>query len=215
MSPGSARPWPPGGAGDLDELMAYTAAYTGLRQGELFALTIGQVAAAARVITVDRKVVEVGGKLYVEAPKGRKCRSTIYPVRTPAGYPLADQFAARVEQARAERASGHQPAGADVPLPARQALAVLQLRPPRPGTRLPGRRLARRRRARRPGPGTACGTCSARPPCSPGDWRPPTCPAWPGTPTSASPSTCTSAPPPASGPRPHSHPVVRPAATKG
>ena len=95
-----------GRRGDLGELMANTAAYSGLRQGELFALTAGQVAAAARVITADRKTA--------------------------------------------------------------------------------------------PGPGTACGTYSARPPCSPGAWRPPTRPAWPGTPTSASPSTCTSAPPPAS-----------------
>ena len=73
-----------GRRGDLHELMAATAAYTGLRQGELFALTAGQIAAGARVITVDRKVVEVAGKLYVEAPKGRKRRSTIYPARTPA-----------------------------------------------------------------------------------------------------------------------------------
>jgi hypothetical protein len=57
-----------GRRGDLDELMANTAAYSGLRQGELFALTEAQVAAAERVITVDRKVVEVGGRLYVEAP---------------------------------------------------------------------------------------------------------------------------------------------------
>jgi hypothetical protein len=84
-----------GRRGDLHELMAATAAYTGLRQGELFALTAGQITPGARVITVDRKVVEVAGKLYLEAPKGRKRRSTIYPARTPAGYPLADTIAAR------------------------------------------------------------------------------------------------------------------------
>ena len=72
--------------------MANVAAYAGLRQGELFALTTGQVAAAARVITVDRKLIEVAGQLYVEAPKCRKYRSTIYPVRTPHGYPLADRL---------------------------------------------------------------------------------------------------------------------------
>ena len=177
--------------------MANTAAYSGLRQGELFALTAGQVAAAARVITVDRKVVEVGGKLYLEAPKGRKRRSTIYPVRTPEGYPLAGQIAARAEEARAEQGAGDQPPRADVPLPPRRLVAVLQLRPPRPGARLPGRRVARRG-------GTGTWTwhslrhvfCTAALSC----WRlePPTSPAWPGTPTSASPSTCTSAPPPAS-----------------
>jgi len=48
-----------GRRGDLDELMANTAAYTGLRQGELLALTAGQACPDARVITVDRKVVEV------------------------------------------------------------------------------------------------------------------------------------------------------------
>jgi len=40
---------------------------------------------------VDRKVVEVAGHLYVEAPKNRK---TIYPRRTPAGYPLAECLSA-------------------------------------------------------------------------------------------------------------------------
>ena len=150
--------------------MAATAAYTGLRQGELFALTAGQITAGARVITVDRKVIEVGGKLYLEAPKGRKRRSTIYPARTPAGYPLADTIAARIQQARAEQDAGTNPLGLMFPCPPRQLLAVLQLRPPRPGARLPGRRVARRRRQRRPGPGTACGTCSAPQPCSAGTW---------------------------------------------
>ena len=103
--------------GDLGELMANTAAYTGLRQGELFALTTGQIAADARVIAVDRKVVEVGGKLFLEAPKGRKRRSTIYPVRTPAGYPLGGQIAARAEQARAERDADTNPLALMFPSP--------------------------------------------------------------------------------------------------
>jgi integrase len=106
-----------GPRGDLYELMASTAAYSGLRQGELFALTAGQITTAARVITVDRKVVEIGGKLYVEAPKGRKSRSTIYPVRTPEGYPLADKIEARAEQARAEQAAGTNPLGLMFPSP--------------------------------------------------------------------------------------------------
>jgi hypothetical protein len=38
-----------------------------------------QVDQADRVITVDRKVVEVAGHPYVEAPKCRKYRRTIYP----------------------------------------------------------------------------------------------------------------------------------------
>jgi hypothetical protein len=73
--------------------MAYAAAYSGLRWGELAALCVGKVDHAARVITVDRKVVEVAGHLYVEAPKNRKYRSTIYPRRAPGGYPLAEQEA--------------------------------------------------------------------------------------------------------------------------
>jgi hypothetical protein len=97
--------------GDRDELMAVTAAYSGLRWGELAALTIGQVDPAVRVISVDRKVVEVGGHLYVEPPKNRKYRRTIYPVRTPAGYPLAECLAAGLEHARVEQAAGDNPLG--------------------------------------------------------------------------------------------------------
>jgi hypothetical protein len=88
--------------GERAELMANTAAYSGLRWGELAALTVSQVDLAGRVIGVDRKVVEVGGRLYMEAPKNRKHRRTIYPRRTPGGYPLAERLAARIAEARAE-----------------------------------------------------------------------------------------------------------------
>ena len=103
--------------GERDELMANTAAYSGLRWGELAALTIAQVDQAARVITVDRKVVEVAGHLYVEAPKCRKYRRTIYPRRTPDGYPLAERLAARIEEARAEQEAGTNPLGLIFPSP--------------------------------------------------------------------------------------------------
>jgi integrase len=103
--------------GDRDELMANVAAYTGLRQGELFALTAGQVDASARVIAVDRKVIEVAGHLYVEAPKGRKRRRTIYPARTPEGYPLAEEIEARVHAVRAEMDAGANPLGLMFPSP--------------------------------------------------------------------------------------------------
>jgi hypothetical protein len=103
--------------GERDELMANTAAYSGLRWGELAALTVPQVDQADRVITVDRKVVEVAGKLYVEAPKCRKYRRTIYPRRTPDGYPLAERLAARVEDARAEQDAGTNPLGLIFPSP--------------------------------------------------------------------------------------------------
>jgi integrase len=97
--------------GERDELMANFAAYSGLRWGELAALTIGQVPQAPRVITVDRKVVGVGGRLYVEAPKNRKFRLTIYPRRTPAAHPLAERLAARIEEARVEQEAGTSPQG--------------------------------------------------------------------------------------------------------
>jgi hypothetical protein len=106
--------------GDLYELMANTAAYSGLRWGELTALTIPQIDQAARAITVDRKIVEVAGHLYLEAPKNRKNRKnrkTIYPRETPGGYPLADRLAARIEEARAEQAAGINPLGLIFPTP--------------------------------------------------------------------------------------------------
>jgi integrase len=107
--------------GDRAELMAATAAYSGLRWGELAALTTAQVNEAARVITVDRKVIEVAGRLYLEAPKGRKSRRTIYPRRTPGGYPLAERLAAWIEAARAEQHAGTNPPGLIFPTPAGKA----------------------------------------------------------------------------------------------
>jgi integrase len=103
--------------GERDQLMANVAAYSGLRWGEIAALTVPQVDAAARVITVDRKVIEVAGYLYVEPPKNRKRRQTVYPRTTPAGYPLAELLAARIEQARTEQDSGINPLGLVFPSP--------------------------------------------------------------------------------------------------
>jgi integrase len=103
--------------GERDELMANLAAYSGLRWGELTALTISQADQAGRVITVDRKVVEVAGHLYIEAPKNRKSRRTIYPRSTPSGYPLAERLAARIEAARAEQEAGTNPHGLLFPSP--------------------------------------------------------------------------------------------------
>ena len=99
------------------ELMASFAAYTGLRWGELAALTADQVNQGTRVVAMDRKVIEIGGKLYVELPKGRKRRRTIYPRVTSAGYPLAQKVAARLGQARAGQASMTNPRGLVFPSP--------------------------------------------------------------------------------------------------
>ena len=56
--------------------------------------------------------------LYIEAPKNRKYRKTIYPRCTPAGYPLAEKLAARIEAARAEQEAGTNPLGLIFPSPA-------------------------------------------------------------------------------------------------
>ena len=87
-----------GRRGNLDELMAATAAYSGLRWGELTALTVGQVETVARVITVDRKVVEVAGHLYIrgaeepQVPGGRSTRAARPPTtRSPRNSPCASR----------------------------------------------------------------------------------------------------------------------------
>jgi integrase len=99
------------------ELMACTAAYTGLRWGELAALAAAQVDTTARTITADRKIIEIGGRLFTESPKGRKHRRTIYPRHTPSGYPLAEAIAARAVQATAEQQAGTNPHGLLFPSP--------------------------------------------------------------------------------------------------
>jgi integrase len=106
-----------GRRGDLYELMAHIAAYSGLRWGEVAALTTGQVTLSRREINVNRKVVEVCGRLYIEAPKNRKFRRTVYPRRTPAGYPPSEQLAARIEQAKAEQEKGTNPESLLFPTP--------------------------------------------------------------------------------------------------
>ena len=66
------------------------------------------------------------------------------------GWLSARRAARRPHRAGPHRAGiRQQPAGAGLPVPAREALAVLQLRLQRPQTRLPGDRLTRRRRQRR------------------------------------------------------------------
>ena len=69
MSPGYGQALAGRRRGDLYELMVNTAAYSGLRQGELFALTADQVIPSSRVIDVDRKVIEVAGTLLTGCPR--------------------------------------------------------------------------------------------------------------------------------------------------
>jgi integrase len=101
----------------LYELMANFAAYTGLRWGELAALTVAQITPATRTVDVDRKVIEIGGTLHPEPPKGRKRRRTIYPSRTPEGYLLAERIAARARATRAEQGAGANLQGLMFPSP--------------------------------------------------------------------------------------------------
>jgi integrase len=101
----------------LYELMVSFAAYSGLRWGELVALTAGQISEAGRLVTADQKVIEIRGHLYVEPPKGRKRRRTIYPRRTPAGYPLAQLISRRIAEAGAEQAAGRNEGGLMFPSP--------------------------------------------------------------------------------------------------
>jgi hypothetical protein len=166
------------------ELMANFAAYTGLRWGELAALNITQIDPDTRTVTVDRKIIEIGGKMFAEAPKGRKKRRAIYPRVIPASYPLAQRIADRIERARAEQQAETNPGGLIFPSPkgrywrssnfARRVLAPSYLGA---GWRTPTAPAA--------GLGTACVTSSAPPPCSPGTSTPPTSPDSPATQTSA------------------------------
>jgi integrase len=161
-----------GRQGERDELMASTAAYSGLRWGELTALTIPQIDQTGRVITVDRKVVEVAGHLYVEAPKNRKFRRAIYPRRTPAGYPLAEKLAARIEAARAEQEAGTNPLGLIFP-PRRASTGGPPISTAGSSSAPTSPSAGATPTATAGGPGTACGTCSAPPLCSPGSSTPP------------------------------------------
>jgi integrase len=101
----------------LYELMVNFAAYTGLRWGELVALTADRIDQELRQVAVDLKVIEVRGYLYVEPPKGRKRRRTIYPCETPVGYPLAQMIAIRVTEIQQEQADGRNPEGIMFPTP--------------------------------------------------------------------------------------------------
>ena len=74
--------------------MANAAAYSGLRWGEIAALTIAQVSQAARVITVDRKVVE---EARAEQEAGSNPLGLVFPSRR-GGYWRSSNFNRRVLQ---------------------------------------------------------------------------------------------------------------------
>jgi integrase len=124
--------------------MAQMAAYSGLRWGELVALGADQVDPDGRMISVNRKVVEVRGHLYVETPKNRKFRRTIYPRVAPDGYPLASRLASRIAEVRTK-----QPDGADVSHRDREVLAIIELQPDCSAARVQYRGMAGRCREAR------------------------------------------------------------------
>jgi integrase len=101
----------------LYELMVYFAAYTGLRWGELVALPTAHISPQTRAVAVRRKVIEIRGQLYVEAPKNRKRRQTIYPSMTPQGWPLGDMVASRIADVLTEQEAGKNPLGLMFPAP--------------------------------------------------------------------------------------------------
>jgi len=136
-------------------------------------------------------VVEVAGHLYIEAPKNRKYRWTICPSRTPADYPLAEKLSIRIKAARAEQDAGINPLYLIFPSPKfklcrssnfnrnvlQRAYAMAGWRDADGNGKWTGHSLRH----------VFCTTASAPRPCSPGSSTPPTCPAWPGMPTSAPP----------------------------
>ncbi len=54
---------------------------------------------------------------YIEAPKGRKRRRTIYPRRTPDRFPLGEQIARRIGEVETEEARGRNSHGLMFPTP--------------------------------------------------------------------------------------------------
>jgi integrase len=62
-------------------------------------------------------VIEIRGHLFVEAPKNRKWRQTIYPSLTPLGWPLGEVVAARIAAVKSEQDAGTNPLGLMFPAP--------------------------------------------------------------------------------------------------
>jgi integrase len=78
------------------ELQVLAVAYSGLRWGEMAALTADRVDVARRRILVDRQVVEGRHGLALSPPKNRRRRTTMYPARTPGGAELGALLARRL-----------------------------------------------------------------------------------------------------------------------
>lgn len=99
------------------ELMPYIAAYSGLRLGELLALPATSIDCEHRQIRIDVKTVSIDGETFLEEPKGRRHRTTIYPQRTPLGRPLAELIQRRIAEVLHEHDHGLNPHGLMFPAP--------------------------------------------------------------------------------------------------
>ena len=80
------------------ELQILLVAYSGVRWGEMVALTCDRIELDGRRILVDRQVVEGRRCLRLGPPKSRRRRTTMYPSRTPGGVDLAALVARRVDE---------------------------------------------------------------------------------------------------------------------
>ncbi len=126
------------------ELMAYTAAYTGLRWGELAALTLDQIDTEGR--DDHRRPQDHRDRRHPAPRSTQRPQEAAHHLPPPHPRRLPPRPAPRrPHRSRPRRAQRRrQPARPDLPLTTRHLVAVLQLRPPRPERRLPRRRLARR-----------------------------------------------------------------------
>ena len=94
------------------ELQVLAVAYSGLRWGEMAALTADRVDMARRRILVDRQVVEGRHGLALAPPKNRRRRTTMYPARTPGGAELGALLARRLSEIRPDGLVFPSPRGA-------------------------------------------------------------------------------------------------------
>jgi hypothetical protein len=88
------------------ELQVLVVAYSGLRCGEMAALTADRVDVARRRILVDRQVVEGRHGLVMAPPKNRRRRTTMYPARTPGGAELGALLARRLAEVQVPQMRG-------------------------------------------------------------------------------------------------------------
>lgn len=183
--------------GDRDELMAQLAAYSGLRWGELVALTVPQVDWSGGLSPWIGRSSRSPGTFTPRRPRivsaGRRSTRGAHPAGT--RWPRSSRPASTRPVWSRRRAltrsgwSSHHRRGSTGGPPTSAATCSSALTLPPDGAVA---------MAIADGRGTACGTCFALRHCSRGNSMLLTCPAWRDMPTTASRWTCTSALLPAS-----------------